>query len=489
MYPKHIFKIVAVLLLLSTLCASCEGQSAPEETDAAENTVDIATETAVPEETLNQYGDKLPEGLDFEEYEFRVMTYKGGNVDDQWACYIDVDEANGSLMNDAAYNRNLLVEERLNVKLSCIESCGWGKVTDTLMASALADSDDYDYAVISSNEVCTPAVTQNAMYNILDLPYIDQSASYYFKKASEVFKINDYQYFLAGEYTYPLLSSVYCIFNKEKWNEWQLEDPYQLVYDGAWTYDQMMSLLKDTYQDLNGDGKSDMEDFHGFTTAAVNEMLTYMYPAFGGVSVQFDDAGVHFPLYNDKNVEIIERLVSLKENPDVYTCDSWDHFFNGNSLICLYGSSMERLRHSEFDVGLLPSPKFDENQQDYITYMCGGMTAVPVTAANPERTGAIIEALFSASHQYITDAFIDNYVEQRVIRDEDSINMYRLIVETGIYDFTTYIDPSEKLLNYKLFIGLLSKDSTNLASAWAEVESSVTAAYTEFYDSLKKTES
>ena len=58
----------------------------------------------------------------------------------------------------------------------------------------------------------------------------------------------------------------------------------------------------------------------------------------------------------------------------------------------LYGSSLPGLRQLEFDFGMLPMPKFDETQADYVSYMCGGITCVPSAIQRHELVGAAVEA-------------------------------------------------------------------------------------------------
>ena len=137
--------VLAFMLLLT----SCGGETAlPKET--SETTTTASTET----EPVDPYSDDLPRDLDFEGREFRVLTYQNGNLPSDsasWPNYIDVDAQNGALVNDAAYERNLTVEERLGVKITCTESSGFN-VVSTLSTSILAQEDEYDLALIFSTE-------------------------------------------------------------------------------------------------------------------------------------------------------------------------------------------------------------------------------------------------------------------------------------------------------------------------------------------------
>ena len=126
-------RIGAAALLCTCLLgalASCGGdQPSAVQTDAV-----VGGDTTAPAETAVQYGDALPEELDFGGKEFRAATYNGGNLTnaDGWFNYFEVEETNGDILNDAAFARNAEVEERLNVKIKCYEIGEWGQVLNTM---------------------------------------------------------------------------------------------------------------------------------------------------------------------------------------------------------------------------------------------------------------------------------------------------------------------------------------------------------------------
>ena len=73
-------------------------------------------------------------------------------------------------------------------------------------------------------------------------------------------------------------------------------------------------------------------------------------------------------------------------------------------------------------------------------------------------------------------------MENKVLRDEESVEMYRLMLDTASYDFTRYISPNASVQNFGLIGTLVTKKSTDIASAWAKVESKVKKDFDAFYD-------
>ncbi|MBE6657896.1 MAG: hypothetical protein E7604_05560 [Ruminococcaceae bacterium] len=473
--------LLLTALLLGTL-ASCGGDSPNQvQTDAG---VGTDAGTAAPAETAKQYGDALPEELDFGGKEFRVATYNGGNLTngDGWFNYIDVPETNGDILNDAAYERNAEVEERLNIEINCYEIAEWGQVLNALQKSVTAGDDAYDIAIEASHASYVNLISSNMLYDTNDLQYMDLSKPYYTKSSYETYEIDGHRYLFSGAYTYPLFSGVYWLFNKKMWTEYDLPDAYQTVRDGNWTFDTAFSYIKGTYRDLNGDSKADIGDSFGFSTGPA--MLNYMYLGMGMKGVILGEDGFTYDYEDERAVDVVNKIIEWRNSSDAYYDNSkqWDNFFSGNSLMLLYGSSLSKLRDLEFDFGFLPMPKYDEAQTTYASYMCGGLVCVPTTISDPDCVGAAIEALFSASGRLLEPAYLEKFVENKVLRDEGSVEMYRLMLETASYDFTRYISPNASVQNFGLIGTLVNKKSTDIASAWAKVEKRVKDDFNEFYD-------
>lgn len=468
-------------LLLGTLASCGSDTGTTVQTDAV--TANAGGETTAAE-TQQSYGDALPEDLDFGGKEFRVATYNGGNLTnaDGWFNYIEVEETNGDILNDAAFARNAEVEERLNVKIKCYEIGEWGQVLNAMQKSITAGDDAYDIAIEASHASYVNLISSNMLYDTNDLQYMDLSKPYYTKSSYETYEIDGHRYLFSGAYTYPLFSGVYWLFNKQLWTEYDLPDVYQTVRDGKWTFDTAFSYLKGTYRDVNGDSKADIEDQYGFSTGPA--MLNYMYLGMGMKGVILGEDGFTYDYEDERAVDVVNKIMDWRNSSEAYFDSSkqWDNFFSGNSLMLLYGSSLSKLRNLEFDFGFVPMPKYSEEQESYESYMCGGLVCIPTTISDPDCVGATIEALFSASDRYLEPAYLEKFVENKVLRDEESVEMYRLLLETASYDFTRYISPNASVQNFGLIGTLVNKKSTDIASAWAKIESRVKNDFDEFYN-------
>ena len=486
---KKTLRLIALFLLVSQVLVSCgEGKNGTT-TDTTTDTQ--TTETEITEKDPND--DDLPEGLDFGGREYRVMTYKDGNLpttNTAWPNYIEVESETGDLVNDAAYRRNREVEERLDVKIVCNELHD-SEVVKAVRQSVMAQDDSFDMAVFWSGPQMLGLIQDGALIDVNSTEYIDLSKPYYSKSMTETYRFGESNYMFAGKYPYPQFASVYLLFNKDLFENYHFEDPYELVRSGKWTLDKFAEMVKGKYSDLNGDSKYDIDDMYGLSAFEI--IYNYFYFSAGGYLVSADENGFTYGMNTEHSISIIEKLIALIDSEDTYAANPGDHkiryknFTDGHSLFCLYASSFYALRDIEFDFGILPLPKYDETQNEYITYQCSGICAIPSTISDTSYVSAVTEALFSTSAKTMNEPFIQKFVENKLLRDEGSQEMYRLLTETASYEVTRLIDPTNGICDdMKPITDLIMKRSTDVSSKWASISDTVIKAYDSLYDQLIK---
>ena len=100
------------------------------------------------------------------------------------------------------------------------------------------------------------------------------------------------------------------------------------------------------------------------------------------------------------------------------------NFFNVPSLA----------RHGH-QFGILPFPKYNENQEKYITRISFfDMFTVPITVSDLDRTSAIIEVLNCESGNIVIPAYYEISLKTKYARDNDSSGMLDLIMEHRVVD-------------------------------------------------------
>lgn len=486
---KKTLRLIALFLLVSQVLVSCgEGKNGTTN-DTTTDTQTTATE--ITEKDPND--DDLPDGLDFGGREYRVMTYKDGNLpttNTAWPNYIEVESETGDLVNDAAYKRNREVEERLDVTIVCNELPDF-EVVKAVQQSVMAQDDTFDMAVFYSGPQMLGLIQDGMLLDVNTTEYIDLTKPYYSKDMVDTYRFGEKNYIFAGKYPYPQFASVYLLFNKELFENYKLDEPYELVKSGKWTLDKFAELVKGKYSDLNGNAEHDIDDQYGMSAFEI--VYNYFYFSAGGRVVSNGKNGFTYEMNTDRSISIMEKLVALIDSEDTYAATPGDpkirykNFTDGHSLFCLYTSSFYALRDMEFDFGILPLPKFDEAQENYMTYQVGGICAMPSTVSDTAFASAVTEALFSTSGKLMTKPFIQKFVENKLLRDEGSQEMYRLLTDTASYEVTRLIDPTNGIASdLKPIVELLVARSTDVSSRWASIKDVVTKSYDELYDQMMK---
>ncbi len=86
--------------------------------------------------------------------------------------------------------------------------------------------------------------------------------------------------------------------------------------------------------------------------------------------------------------------------------------------------------------GILPFPKLDESQKEYraTASQHTAMFTIPVTNQNPEQVGRVFDALSYESDRTVLPEYFGVLVEQKGLRNEESIEMLNIIKETRSFD-------------------------------------------------------
>lgn len=134
--------------------------------------------------------------------------------------------------------------------------------------------------------------------------------------------------------------------------------------------------------------------------------------------------------------------------------------------------------------GIVPFPKYDESQTQYYTSLVSQLfyMTIPSTNTNTSRTATIYEALTHESYLSVIPTYYSNVVEQKGLRNEDSIDMLEIMRQTRAVDVATIFNWSSNLrstLNTKLFNG-----NAQVASDIASQQTKIEASMQKFFDFL-----
>ena len=486
---KNTIRTLAAILVctISAGLISCGGTPAVTTSDT----------TAQPDSTIAADAGYDYGGKDYGGYEFKVL-----NLDTQFGCYIRLDfaEQTGEALDDAVYLRNRRVEEALNFNLKEIQFDGgttWGTqqiaACDQLIQSVMAGDDAYDAAYLPLN-FKSSVVTDGYVLNLLNIPELKVHEDYWDTIINNELTINDTLYMASGPLNFMSLDlSWVLLFNQDMMDDYKMEYPYQLVRDGKWTLDKFNEYVTAAVS-LNGD-ESFAFSVGGKAVYGIaghhDSPNGFLYSA-GCRYYETDKSGnIQLTLESERLYSTLDKLAAICTitdgkvyfgNGDRTVPDGYLSAFAADRalfLTCELKATLEE-RDMESTFGLLPMPKYDENQEEYytLTNPISEFLVIPKTQTDTSRAGTILDALTWESYNDVLPVYYDVTVSQKGLRNEDSIDMLKIVRETrgiectGVYNITTALSNSLKKL-VTADAGNASGAASTVASAKESVEANL----------------
>lgn len=403
--------------------------------------------------------------------------------------WIYAESINGDIINDAVYKRNMAIEEQYGITIESIEDTN---PANTAGLASQAQSDEYDLAMCKISHVGTIA-PKGMLHNIADLPYVNYDMPWWDSNVVDGLTIDGKLYGMVSDISMMTLSGVRgMIFNRKLVIDYQLDDPYALVKDNKWTLDKMAEMTLAVSADLNGDTIYDNNDRFGMLTETSNNLKNFIIAAGINLTTVDAEGNIEVAFMNEKTVNVIEKCRAFLLDPvkciDYSTLKSMTSesvyqygrkLFAADQFLFTQGGAMlfEELNaaNMESEYGIVPNPKFDENQEKYYHTPDVNTSMVTIPSANTmedlERLGILLEALAYESHKTTYPAYYETIIKLRravvpemgemmdVIKDSinyelsdqfgiDTVTVLNQAFSTG--SITAAFDAGEKVIALKL---------------------------------------
>lgn len=498
---KHLQRKAAGILLLAALLSavSCgSGGNDPEPKQTTENTAVTADAGTNTEDTEAAYRLGLPEDLDYGGEEIVIFG---------WDHYEDIEfytEAmNGEIVNDAVYERNRNVSENLNVSLTFLKEGGRaGDSSWTRKVSQANKAGDAAYDIVAGHSFMIGNLAKAMeLINLTDLSYLDLGQPWWRKELTERALIRDKLYFVTGDICPSSVSrSQGIFFNISILQQFDLEDPYTLVIDGTWTLDKMIEMSKGIYADLNANGKNDEAgDRFGFSIDGIQIQAIAL--TSGIVSVEADDAGdlIVSPDYmTDRTVSLADQWIDYIHNNDdtvlIKTGDDTTVFREGRALFYAFplGIISSELRDCDFNIGFVPFPKADEQQEDYIvcTSNAYSLWSIPISAQDSAMSAAVMENLGYEGYRLIMPAMFETAYKVKYNNTDSMLQsqVFDILRSNLIFDIGRIMSGSLTGDIFFLFPDAVNSGKNNLSSKFAAVEKKVNKQLEAWMDEIEASE-
>ncbi len=443
MKNRQISFLLAALLAVSAL-ASC-GDKNPSSTDtSAQSGGDSTTAQEKPEYEFT---------TEYDGSEIRVL-----NCDDIFSMHarVDTGETNGETLNDAQYNAVRKLEDNMGIKWVETNVHLQNEMPDQIRQLILAGDDDYDIIYQSYSQNYYEFTSQGYYYNLNDYSGIQLDKPWWLSSFNDLMEVNGKLYAGLGySHLCTIDAAGILAFNQSMMEKLSLELPYESVKNGTWTIDKLITYCKSA-ADLNGDesftwkadgncvwglsapsniGANRLENFG--QSIIINENGKLKLNA--GSERFYDGCTMLSELFSANDGSVCLAPFNGDDKPESYI----GVFENQRALFgCSEVAKSNRLRKLDFDFGVLPYPKLDEEQDRYYASLsfpaCG--VAIPVTCQTPERSAAVGDAINYIFYKDVWPVFRSVTLEQKNMRNEESIEMLDIILNSTapiIYDVYT----------------------------------------------------
>ena len=453
MFKRSLALLLALAMLLPMAIACGKTEEPAATTTAATTVATEATAAATEETTTEGYNvkDNLPEDLKFTGKTISVISRGRDWCKDE----VSVENLTGDVINDAIYNRNAAVEDRLGVKIVNYLTTGTDnyEITETIRKQVQAGTDEFN--LFANSVYATIMYTaDNLFQDMSDLTYLDLEQPYWSQGFNEAASIGEAQYFATGAICLSLYRFIFfTFFNKNIFDENQIPYLYDVVNDGKWTLDYQRQISQNIYTDLNGDGVKDAGDRYGFITnhdqigvdaywsSCALDILTKDEDNFLKYAVNVERLSyaidqINLLIHENDGFYGVPKGGSDKEQDTICTMFAQDQA--AMVTLRLIHVESEDMRNMSSQYGIVPVPKLDESQDNYYSYAHDTMTAygIPLTVIGDEleMIGAFLEAMGSESYRTVAPAYYELALKTKYVSDDLSAKMLDDIVNNFYVD-------------------------------------------------------
>ncbi|MBQ8509029.1 MAG: extracellular solute-binding protein [Clostridia bacterium] len=455
------YKPFPLLLAALMLTTSCGGTSNPTNTP-------VDTTTAEPEVTYeftSNYGG----------YEFRIL-----NADDIWSMHASItrEQQTGEVLDDAMYRRCTTLEDKLNITLNETRLGIGDDVANEARTVILAGDDAYDIMYISAPNM-QEFSTQGYVHNLLDFEELQLDQPWWMESYNNANTSGGALYSAASYSQLMILDSIWCLYvNESMLEDLKLDAPYELVRSGKWTLDEFSKYIK-AAANLNGDDSYDWNTDGNAVYGASGGTFDKFYKGCGELLVENVEGKLTLTAGSERFYNVFDKLVSTINQHDGTSTvgiggndgDPGNYigiFMDERSLFLLAEVCKTNLmRNEEYSFGIVPYPKYDELQERYYStaFSHTPSLTIPVTVADPVRSAVVSDALAYLSWDIVLPVFRNVTLEQKNLRNEESIEMLDIIFDSVVPDVGTTVPAVNSMTSELTTMVYISE--TNTASILA----------------------
>ena len=376
---------------------------------------------------------KVPSDLKFDGAEVILMASSHVSTDEF------APENNSAIIDAAVIKRNLMVEERLGIKLDVQlrEEGVAGPYQDVIRNMILGGDGMAD--IVTGNAYYTSTLASEGLFydfNTVDQHnYTSPNLAWYNQSFVNNIAYKNKLYFLVGDVTLGATDRAPVVFfNEDGLETWQIKDDIDSV-----------------------EGRT-KEDYYGLYFNGGSMAIDAMLASVGIVIAQKDANGDMVMSWGTSNDVLgFKAIYDLMYNTDgVYTGTvaggtyygettsyfSEGAFFEGRALFAtgMLSAAKSFALDPELHFGMLPLPKLDE-AQPYRTTPQDGFTVMAIPhniAGRLDIATATLETMSEYSYKEVRPVYYDTAYKIRYASSENTARLFDTVIESIFYDFGTF---------------------------------------------------
>lgn len=438
MKQKRMITLILAMLMAVGVMLTAVSCGTPSD-DPSTETKDHAVTTVAPEtETLPPY-----DALDKENFDRTFAILCRSEMLDQFF----VEGLTGDLLDDMIYTRNATIENDFGIAFEFYD-VSEAEVNNSMQMQVTSGLDDYDMysGHLSSLAACAQ---NNYCYDLNQIKALDLDGAWWDQACRENLTVGGKTYVMTGDIDpQSMLISACFVYNKRITKELgkSVEELNELADNGKWTLDVLYEYGKEATLDLNGDGSLKFTDDRFNITSWMYDVPYSLFYGAGGKYVSIVDDTPELSYSTEKIIDTYEKIYDvLIEQNSCYVTDFGQYglcysiFREGRAMfidLTLNKITIEVADQMDDPYGILPVPKYDENQEEYLSFVNGytPLAMVAKTESDPEFVGAIMEAMATYNYDKVTPQLFEVSTKLQAAQDPTSAAMVDYIVRNRIYD-------------------------------------------------------
>ena len=442
---KQISAVILVGLMLFSVFGCSDSGDVPD--DGSETSVSEISEETAAESVIPPL--ELPE-KDFNGKTVRVAVPSQGDFDGLYTA-----EETGEIVNDAVFYRGRMMQENYNINLEVFYDSSLTP-TDSfikMIRQTVASGEDRFELVFNW---CYGGGNLAIEGNFIDwytIPNINWEGAHWPQNTIREMTVYNKMFTVVSSITTSMLSNAKVIwFNKKLMDSYDLKYPYDMVREGKWTLDAIMSMTRDVYGDVNGNGKRDLEDTYGYCSIPDNH--GYVISTDTPILRITEDGGREIAVMSEKTQTLVDKMYNwYYENEGVYLgnmgagdADNYSlPFTNGRALMMFgYMNTSSSLRYTDVIYGVVPHPKFDEDQEKYYSFTRPDIISVPITCSDTDLAGFFMEAMTYYGYYDVVTAYYETVLQGKIADAPEDAEMMQIVNDSLTVSFP---------YNYENFVG------------------------------------